>query len=149
MSCAPVVRYTGVPISVQSRGSTASPTPRLHTAGMTLHDRELDAMQETLQVLSHLDEDAQRRVTSWVSERVARAGGVVPPEEPEPPIDRNFPKARAFVEVKAPRTKFERLVCLVYWATRDHRPDVRLSDIDQLKREVGGEVFSDAGSVAQ
>jgi len=44
---------------------------------MTLHYREFDAMQEILQVLSHLDEDAQRRVTSWVSERIARAGSVV------------------------------------------------------------------------
>jgi len=44
---------------------------------MTLPDRELEAMQQILELLGHLDEDAQRRVTSWVSERIARAGSVV------------------------------------------------------------------------
>lgn len=71
-------------------------------------------MQEILQVLSHLDEDAQRRVTSWVSERIARVGGVDPQEAPDPQLDRDFPKARAFIDVKTPRTKLERLVCLAY-----------------------------------
>ena len=37
---------------------------------MTKSDRELDAMREILDVLAHLDEAAQRRVTSWVYERM-------------------------------------------------------------------------------
>jgi hypothetical protein len=37
---------------------------------MTLPDRELEAKQEILQVLGHLDEAAQRRVASWVYERI-------------------------------------------------------------------------------
>lgn len=38
--------------------------------GMTHSDRELEAMQALLEVLAHLDEAAQRRVTSWVYERI-------------------------------------------------------------------------------
>jgi len=38
--------------------------------GMTHSDRELEAMQALLEVLAHLDEGAQRRVTSWVYERI-------------------------------------------------------------------------------
>ena len=38
--------------------------------GMTKSDRELEAMQALLEVLAHLDEAAQRRVTSWVYERI-------------------------------------------------------------------------------
>jgi hypothetical protein len=38
--------------------------------GMTQSDRELDAMREILDVLGHLDEEAQRRVASWVHERI-------------------------------------------------------------------------------
>jgi len=37
---------------------------------MTQSDRELDAMREILDVLGHLDEEAQRRVASWVHERI-------------------------------------------------------------------------------
>lgn len=42
---------------------------RRHTARMTLPD-ELEAKQEILQVLGHLDDSAQRRVTSWVHQRI-------------------------------------------------------------------------------
>lgn len=37
---------------------------------MTHSDRELEAMHALLEVLAHLDEAAQRRVTSWVYERI-------------------------------------------------------------------------------
>jgi len=38
--------------------------------GMTHSDRELEAMREILDVLGHLDKEAQRRVASWVHERI-------------------------------------------------------------------------------
>jgi uncharacterized phage protein gp47/JayE len=38
--------------------------------GMTHSDRELEAMREILDVLGNLDEAAQRRVASWVHERI-------------------------------------------------------------------------------
>ena len=38
--------------------------------GMTQSDRELSAMREILDVLGNLDEAAQRRVASWVHERI-------------------------------------------------------------------------------
>lgn len=38
--------------------------------GMTQSDRELEAMRAVVEVLGHLDEAAQRRVTSWVYERI-------------------------------------------------------------------------------
>lgn len=82
---------------------------RRHTAGMTLPDRELEAMQQILELLRHLDEEAQRRVTSWVQERIVTAHGVRPQDVPAAPPALNLPKARAFVERKAPRTMTERL----------------------------------------
>ena len=38
--------------------------------GMTHSDRELEAMREILDVLGHLDKEAQRRVASWVHEMI-------------------------------------------------------------------------------
>jgi len=56
-------------------------------------------MEEILQVLMHLDDGAQRRVTSWLNERIARDGGIVLRSAPAPEPDRHSSKPRALVEL--------------------------------------------------
>jgi hypothetical protein len=119
---------------------------------MATRDSEIDAMASILELMGPLEPQAQRRVATWIHARFA--GSHVPGSTDavdamtvETAYDM---KASDFVKLKGPKTKLERLLCLLFWAEA-HGSDggVLVRVLNELNRDVPGERFSDAASMAQ
>lgn len=112
-------------------------------------DDELRVMQRVQGLLEGLpSKDARRRVATWVFSRFA---------EDEP--GRHSPASmgpgqatkslKEFVERAAPASKSERLLVLLQWAENHGEAAPSVGRLNEMNREAGGDVFSDAAAIAQ
>ncbi len=116
-------------------------------------DSEIKAMQVTLEVLGALDSEGQRRVFTWLANKLNLGNGWTLPAGSAPQSSASSPAAvsrpageptpKAFFVEKRPTTDVERVTCLAYYLSHYRgASQYKTKDLTELNREAAQPNFS-------
>jgi hypothetical protein len=126
-------------------------------------DSEVKAMDTALNALSPLDQDEQRRVLSWLTDKLKLSGSVSPgppplalpatPQQATVPPPPGGPGSgltpKQFMAEKKPKTDAERITCLAYYMTNQRgTKEFKTNELTALNKEGAGSPFSNAAVAA-